>query len=127
MSLFIPRFRDLLDHSGKQQKEICGDLGISPQKLSKWKTGYNEPNFDDLIMIAKYFDVSADYLLGIIESDDCESFCIKNENSPLENFSAEDKSLVEDFQSLPRAQRAQAVEYVHYLAERFGSDKKKKA
>ena len=68
MSLFLSRFREILSESGKMQKDICADLGISKQKLSKWKTGYNEPNFDDIIMLAKYFDVSADYLLGL--SDD---------------------------------------------------------
>ena len=65
MSLFISRFRELLISSGKQQKDICKDLGISKQKLSKWKTGYNEPNLDDLIIIAQYFGVTSDYLLGL--------------------------------------------------------------
>lgn len=71
MSLFLPRFRELLAESGKMQKDICDDLGISKQKLSKWKTGYSEPNFDDIIMLAKYFDVSTDYLLGL--SDDLDA------------------------------------------------------
>lgn len=71
MSLFLSRFRELLAESGKMQKDICDDLGISRQKLSNWKTGYSEPNFDDIIMLAKYFDVSADYLLGL--SDDLDA------------------------------------------------------
>lgn len=64
---FIERLRDLIDESGKMQIEICRDLNISKQKLSKWKTGYNEPSMDDLIMLALYFDVSADYLLGLVD------------------------------------------------------------
>ena len=39
MSLFLSRFREILSESGKMQKDICADLGISKQKLSKWKTG----------------------------------------------------------------------------------------
>lgn len=70
MNAFITRFGDLLLEEGRQQKEICKDLGISPQKLSKWKTGYSEPNFDDLAMLAEYFDVSTDYLLGITDDDE---------------------------------------------------------
>lgn len=61
MNLFLPRLRELLAESGKMQKDICDELGISKQKLSNWKTGYSEPNFDDIIMLAKYFDVSSDY------------------------------------------------------------------
>ncbi|MBQ6979110.1 MAG: helix-turn-helix transcriptional regulator [Clostridia bacterium] len=65
MNLFVVRLKELLAGSGKMQKEICADMNISKQKLSKWKTGYNEPSLDELIMIAHYFDVSTDYLLGI--------------------------------------------------------------
>ena len=58
MNLFLPRLRELLAESGKMQKDICDELGISKQKLSNWKTGYSEPNFDDIIMLAKYFLVA---------------------------------------------------------------------
>lgn len=47
MNLFLPRLRELLAESGKMQKDICDELGISKQKLSNWKTGYSEPNFTD--------------------------------------------------------------------------------
>lgn len=69
MSLFIQRFKDLLSSSGKMQKDICKDLGISKQKLSNWKTGYTEPNLDDVIMLANYFGVSVDYLIGYENED----------------------------------------------------------
>ena len=39
MNLFLPRLRELLAESGKMQKDICDELGISKQKLSNWKTG----------------------------------------------------------------------------------------
>ena len=47
------------------QKDICKDIGIPKQKLTRWKTGYNEPSIDEIIMLAKYFNVSTDYLLGL--------------------------------------------------------------
>lgn len=65
MNLFVKRLKELLSNSGKMQKDICVELGVSRQKLSKWKTGYNEPSLDELMTIAMYFDVSTDYLLGL--------------------------------------------------------------
>jgi len=65
MNLFVERLKELLSESGKMQKDICIDLNISRQKLSKWKTSYNEPSIDEIIMIANYFKVSTDYLLGV--------------------------------------------------------------
>ena len=58
---------ELIGESGKTQNAICGELHIPKQKLSNWKTAYTEPSMDDLIMLALYFDVSADYLLGLVD------------------------------------------------------------
>ena len=65
MSKFSLVLEHLIQESGKTQNAICNDLGISKQKLSKWKTAYNEPSLDELSIIAKYFKVSTDYLLGL--------------------------------------------------------------
>lgn len=65
MNLFVERLTELLVHSGKMQIEICKEMGIPKQKFSRWKTGYNEPSLDDIIMIASYFNVTSDYLLGL--------------------------------------------------------------
>ncbi len=69
---FIVRIHELICESGKKQNAICRELGISKQKLSNWKTGYTEPCLDDLMMLALYFDVSSDYLLGL-EDETCLS------------------------------------------------------
>ncbi len=65
MNLFVHRLSELAEISGKSQNEISKDLGIYKQKFSRWKTGYTEPNLDELILIAEYFEVSTDYLLGL--------------------------------------------------------------
>lgn len=62
---FIERFSELIKSSGKSQTEISNELGIRKQKITNWKTGYVEPNLDDLIMIATYFNVTSDYLIGL--------------------------------------------------------------
>lgn len=67
MNKFVVRLNELIVESGKTQNTISKELGVSKQKLSKWKTGYNEPNIDEIIMIARYFSVSVDYLLGVAD------------------------------------------------------------
>ena len=62
---FALRLGELIAENGKTQNAICSDLHISKQKLSNWKTGYTEPNLDDFLMLALYFDVTSDYLLGL--------------------------------------------------------------
>lgn len=62
---FTERFAELIRESGKSQTVISEELGVRKQKLSNWKTGYIEPNIDDLILIATYFHVTIDYLVGL--------------------------------------------------------------
>ena len=64
MNMFVERLKELIGETGKRQIQICKELNIRKQVLSNWKTGYCEPNIDDIIMLADYFDVTADYLLG---------------------------------------------------------------
>ena len=63
-NLLAKRLTELISESGKTQNEIAFDLKISKQKLSNWKLGYFEPELDTVLLLAEYFNVSTDYLLG---------------------------------------------------------------
>ena len=64
MNRFVERLKELIQDTGKQQVKICEELDIKKQVLSNWKSGYSEPNIDDILMLADYFCVTTDYLLG---------------------------------------------------------------
>ncbi|MEA5135681.1 MAG: XRE family transcriptional regulator [Candidatus Fimivivens sp.] len=56
--------KDLIDKSGKMQKEIAADLGLSQPRFNYYVNGSREPDNETLIRIANYFHVSTDFLLG---------------------------------------------------------------
>lgn len=58
------RFYKLRKQSGKSQEEIADQLGISRQALSKWENGESFPTTENLIALAKVYDVSMDELVG---------------------------------------------------------------
>ena len=62
--LFGARLRDLRNKKELSQQELCSDLGISKAALSYYENGQRVPDIDILLIIADYFNVSADYLLG---------------------------------------------------------------
>ena len=64
MSGFRFKLAELISQDDKNQVQISKELKISKQKLTNWKSGYSEPCIDELIKIAKYFDVTIDYLVG---------------------------------------------------------------
>lgn len=53
----------LLKEQGKSQKELCEYLGIKQQAFTNWKGGNNTSYMKHLPQIAKFLDVSVDYLL----------------------------------------------------------------
>lgn len=65
MNKFKYKLKELIEESNKTQVKIANEIGITKQTLTNYKSGFSEPNLDQLIIIAKYFDVTTDYLLGI--------------------------------------------------------------
>lgn len=47
------------------QSEVAESLGISDKTLSKWENGASSPTPEMITALARYFGVSADYLLGL--------------------------------------------------------------
>lgn len=45
------------------QQRLAIELGINQNSLSRYETGQRQADYDTLIKIADYFDVSIDYLL----------------------------------------------------------------
>ena len=50
---------------GLGQVDLAKELGLSKGIISLWENGLREPNMSSLIVIAKFFNVSIDYLVGI--------------------------------------------------------------
>ena len=46
-------------------KQLAVAIGTTDAAISNWENGINEPKISYVIRLCKFFDVSADYLLGI--------------------------------------------------------------
>lgn len=60
------RLRDLREDADKSQAEIAELLGISRQHYSLYESGKRELPMHHFITLAKYYNVSLDYLSGIV-------------------------------------------------------------
>jgi transcriptional regulator with XRE-family HTH domain len=61
----VEKIQDLMKNSGINAKQLTAELGLSSSSITDWKKGKGKPSAETIIKIASYFDVSADYLLGI--------------------------------------------------------------
>ena len=62
---FPSRLRKLLDDRGVTITALSKELKISRQAVSQYTDGSAQPNIEKLRAIASFFDVSADYLVGL--------------------------------------------------------------
>lgn len=61
------KLRELRLEQGISQRQLGEILGFSNQAVSTWECGLREPDCDSLIALAKFFNVSVDFLLGLSE------------------------------------------------------------
>lgn len=56
--------KELLEQHNLSQKRLAESLDMSPSALSNYIQGTREPDYNTLIRIADYFDVTTDFLLN---------------------------------------------------------------
>lgn len=90
----------LVSQTGMTQKDIAKSIGLSQQRFNAYIKGVREPDIETLILLADYFQVSVDYLIG-------------HEKEP----TVKDDGLTEMeriFMSLPHARREEVLRFMEY-------------
>ena len=61
------RLSNFIKETGLSKRKFAEKVGVSAMSVSDWTTGKIQPNAESIFLICKTFDVSADYLLGLID------------------------------------------------------------
>ena len=65
---FYQRLRDLREDADKSQTDIAKILDMKQQQYARYETGSQEIPLHHFIKLAKFYNVSLDYLAGLIET-----------------------------------------------------------
>lgn len=76
--------KELRGEKGVSQKEVAKNLNTTDVTIGRYENGDREPKGDMLYSLAKYYDVSVDYLLGY-----------SNKRKPLTNLTDKQKKAIE--------------------------------
>lgn len=68
----------LREERNLSQQDLADALGTTPQSIGRYEQNKREPNFDLLLKICDFFDVSTDFLLGKSEA----------RNAPIDNLTS---------------------------------------
>lgn len=87
------RITKLRSAHGWTQVDLAKRLGVAKQTVSNWENENIQPSIEMLIRLAKVFNVSTDYLLGLDAV-----LCLNVDELPVE-FVAHLSLLIEDYRS----------------------------
>ncbi|MBO5354440.1 MAG: helix-turn-helix transcriptional regulator [Clostridia bacterium] len=62
------RLRDLREDADKSQAEIAKMIGTSQSYYAQYENGKRAIPFERVVILAKYYNVSLDYLAGLIDT-----------------------------------------------------------
>ena len=65
MNYFKDNLKSLRQEMKIGQIELAQKIGVSKGIISLWENGLREPNMSSLILLAQFFKVSIDYLVGL--------------------------------------------------------------
>lgn len=65
MRKFCERLKELRTDKGLSTKKLGELTGFGNSTISRWETGVNDITSDNLIILAKFFGVTVDFLLGL--------------------------------------------------------------
>ena len=65
---YYQKLRDLREDADKNQTEIAEYLGMKRQQYARYESGAQEIPLHHFIALARYYNVSLDYLAGISDA-----------------------------------------------------------
>lgn len=107
--------KQLRKGKGITQDELARVLKVSRSTVAGYEARNNQPDFDKLVQIADYFNISIDYLLS------GEAKCAQDAVVQIVSDKELEKQLVESFHPLPYEVKLNILDYIQYQKEKHST------
>lgn len=67
--MFGDKLKELRKEKDISQEELSNIFNVNKSTISAWEVNKAQPNYDTLLKLSKYFDVTPNYLLGFANDD----------------------------------------------------------
>lgn len=67
MKVFAERLKELRNEKGLSQRGLAKLLNLSYSAIAQWESEVRVPNAEAVVILAKFFAVTSDYLLGLTD------------------------------------------------------------
>lgn len=107
--MFSQRLIELRKQTNLTQSDLAKKLGIPRTTYSNYENGNRQPDYETLEKIARYFEVTSDYLIGLSEN--------KSENNKYVTFT-------DEYGEITEQEREALEKHLDYLRWQAKQDKK---
>ena len=115
MDIFEIRLKELRKEKNLTQKELAQIFSKTDDSIFSWEKGRSQPSIDTIRKFCEFFEVSADYLLGI-EDEYGKTFTVTTEKRA-ETKSEEESGLLRSYRKLSATGKARVAAYADLLSE----------
>lgn len=110
------RLRELRKANKISQKALGEKIGLSMQSINDIESGRRSTTADKLILIADFFSISLDYLLGRTDIKDMA----QNSTETPTALTPEEQLLLENYRKLDNVSKGRLIERSEIFLEEFG-------
>lgn len=97
---FAEKLKELRNEKGKSQKALAEAIGVGQSTIAQIELARNEATASTIRKLSAFFDVSADYLLGLTSDDGAELYSPPTAGTMHETLSPDERELVERYRAL---------------------------
>ena len=65
MKIFATRLKELRNERNLSTTQLASEIKCSAMAISRWERDLQNPSIEVLVALAKFFNVSTDYLCGL--------------------------------------------------------------
>ena len=104
--MICDRIRALREKTGMSARKFAEEMGMKYTTYYGYETGSREPGSDSIVALAKYYNVTTDYILGIEKSP-----------APAETDTGDKRldGIIENYHQLNEAGQQELVDYAEGL------------
>lgn len=104
------RLLELRMERGLSQREVAREFNVSQSTYNNWENANTQPSIEQLIGLARFFEVSVDYLVG--NSDEAGTITFTT------TLSADEKRMLDAYSALPPSLRSAYKAVLDALADK---------
>ena len=104
--------KELRNEMNCTQSQLADVLGVTQDSISLWENDKRVPDTQYIVAMAKFFDVTTDYLLGLTDEYESIRFSqgIKNFD-----FSSDEITLLKSYRAMSEKEKALLTQYIQLL------------